>query len=265
MNDDVLRQLDAAITAHSDELNAKGVTLRVPAAQLHAHDLMTLSARDDPFVRALVTNLRALTALRALATVQASRAKSRAEACAAASSAKAEDRADAEQRARRAELLTDGSHFDRLEPSLKELRVRLRTAQKKLTQFTLDLKARHGKFVSEGLAFFSGAPVDAALTHWAIACCAALEMELNYVVAELKGPLAMRGIGHVGPTDGKAWHRVAGDSVLRLKDADVNAAERRALLPGYHPEARDPDAKRRRREREYKAAERAKRRRKPRA
>src|SRR5690348_12899393 len=138
MDDDELRQLDAAIAAHSEKLKATGVTLPVPAAKLHAHDLMTLSDRDDPFVRALVTNLRALTALRALATVQESRAKSRAEARASASAAIAESQADAERRARHAELLTDSSHFDRLEPSLTELGPRLRTAQKKLGEFTLD-------------------------------------------------------------------------------------------------------------------------------
>lgn len=263
MDDDKLRELDAATVAHSERLKAKGVTLPVPAAQLLAHDLMRLSALDDGVVRAIVTNLRAFTALRALATIRQSRAKSRAEARAAVSATTSQKRLDAERRARQVELLTDSSHFDRLEPSLKELGARLRTVRKKLGAFTLDLRARHREFVRQGLAAISGATIDAALTGWMSARCAALERELDFFVAELQGPLAMRGTGHAGPPDNKSWHRVSGDAVLRLKEEGVKAAERRALLPGWRPEARDPDAKRRQRERESKAARRAKKRRKP--
>ena len=103
--------------------------------------------------------------------------------------------------------------------------------------------------------------LDRALTSWLSTRCAVLEQEIEFFVAEIQGPIAMEPTGHRGAADNKAWHRIRGEAQLALKEAGVNAADRRALFPVSHPDKDDFDAKQRRREREYKARKRAKKRR----
>ena len=258
-----LGELEAAIAAHAQRLKTDGVMLQVPPAQLDAVHLMQLALDGErPAVTtALITNLRALASLRTLAKISQHRADTREQAQRAVRDADADDQPTAKRRAKQAKLLTDSSHFELLAPALRDLQSRSRTARKKLKAFGKALNSRHRKFVRNELAHASGAVLDRALTGWLSTRCALLEQEIEFFVAEIEGPIAMEPTGHRGVADNKAWHRIRGEAQLELKEAGLNAADRRALFPPSHPEKDDLEAKQRRREREYRTRKRAKKRR----
>jgi hypothetical protein len=90
-----------------------------------------------------------------------------------------------------------------------------------------------------------------------------LERDLEFFRGEVLGQEIE---AYTGPTNGKGWHRLRGECLLRLKEAKVDRMVRRELLPPVRPWSDDPDRRKEEEERredgDDKAIKRAKKRRK---
>jgi hypothetical protein len=240
-----LGELDAAIKAHCDFLEAAGVQLAMHPGDVLASHLLTVVLDRGGIVGAVVTSLISLCALRTRATARAARMKEAA-------------RATTSGAKRRAAAITDDRHLERLRPSLKQLGERLRTAVRSLARFEGELRARHQRLAKLRVGQGSGASVDAALTRWVMARCQVLAKDLEFFAVEMEGPIAMPPIGYAGPAEGKAWHRVRADSLLILEGAGMTGRERRSLFPVSFQRKGDAADERRAVDRERKARKQAK-------
>lgn len=272
MDDRELRELTAAVVAHREWLTDAGVQLPAAAAELSALQLVRLmpghSAADasepEPWkapraiVEAVVTSLHSLCALRTRERVREIRTKKAEQAVQRAKDAEPEDRAQAKRALKPLQLTQDNSHVVALTPSLTQLRERLHTACRKLEKFKGDLRTRHKAFVYAGLVNFSSATRDFVLARWVSQRCEALDDDLEFLLAEVEGPVALGLTGHEGPADSKAWFRLRSQAKLSFKEAGAPASLRAQLFPEGPRPATAVDAKRRRQDKDRKEISRAK-------
>jgi hypothetical protein len=271
-----LRELAAAIVAHHEWLKSEGVRLPAPPDELTAVHMLRLvpgklaNTEAAPplqawiasrkIIYAVATSLRYLCALRDRANLAEARMEKRRRAASRVTTASSSDPAIQERFAKQIRLSHDDTHIAKVAPSLKQLGVRLRTAQKKLATFRGDLRRRHAGFVSLGM---SHAPGDLALAQWLMQGCEALEADLQFFLSEIEGPAAIEPTGHVGVADNKAWFRARGEAKRSFKAAGATSSLGVLLFPDSFGPAKDLDAKRRRQTRERKEVNRAKKRRLP--
>jgi hypothetical protein len=158
-------------------------------------------------------------------------------------------------------LVHDDAHVRAIEPALNLLGPRLRTAVRKLQALREDLRERHEKLVAAGLGAQSSAPQDQSLARLVEARCETLIGTVNLLLTQLHGAaVADELLGHAGPADGKAWHRLRAETKSWLEAAGVPARDRAALFPDRFGAADDPDAKRTQSDRERKEVRRARKR-----
>jgi len=215
----------------------------LPPEELEASDVMRVISTHSPekLVSAVLANLHVFCSLRTRVGLSETRAK--------AVGALTESK----RLSTLAAFIHDESHIRALEPSLKELEKRLRTACLKLTAFREQLERRHRSFSKLGALAISSA--DIAMAQWTLARSEALEQDLAFFRLDLQG---QRFAEHRDPIDSKAWHPVLNAALVRLKNAGMKSDERKALFPVRFTRTTDPDQRRIETDRESKARGRAK-------
>jgi hypothetical protein len=162
-------------------------------------------------------------------------------------------------RAKLVEAAHDDSHLEAVDPCLEQLQQRLRTACRQLSAFMEKLDERHEVFTQAGLARMSAAPVEIGGARAIVLRCEILDGNLTAFRRYIQGPSAEPLSGHVGPADGKAWHRVRSDSKLWLKNAGAKSSLAVRLFPSG-ARVVGLDEKKRQHDRERKEVNRAKKR-----
>jgi len=258
-------EIEAAIVAHHQWLNEARVVLPTSPDKLAAWQVFAVAwegrGEAQGTLGAVLANLHALCGLRTREALARTRQERIDEAATSLESAKPEEQALARYHLELAEFGFDDSHIVAAEGPLAELGRRSGTARRGLEDYTVSLKKRHKVFARRFGARL--AVVDIALARWLAARCVGLERDITFFLTQAHGQHLS---GHTGPADGKAWHRVRGESLLRLQEAGVGRSARAELFPPAHALSEKPrlrkQQRRRQLERDDLAIKRAKERRK---
>jgi len=254
-------EIDAAIVAHHQWLKEARVLLPTSPDKLAAWEVFEAAwqcrGEAQGTLGAVLANLHALCGLRTREALARTRQERIDEAAKSLESAKPSEEALARYRLELLEFGFDDSHIVAAEGPLAELARRSGTARRSLDDYTLSLKKRHKAFARRFGARI--AVVDIALARWLAARCAGLERDIHFFLTQAHG---QQHSGHTGPADGKAWHRIRGESLLRLQEAAVGRSDRADLFPpsrglGEKPRLRK-EQRRRQLERDDLAIKRAK-------
>jgi hypothetical protein len=159
---------------------------------------------------------------------------------------------------------SDDGPLRRVSPSLEVLQKRLRTAGRSLERFCEDLNAEHERLAKADLDGWSRTAGTAALARLLTARCDILNAHVAFFLSFMQGPAGAAPAGHRGSVDAKAWHRLRGETKLRLTQVRADPKLGVTLFPDSFGPASDPDARRMQNSRERKEIERAKRARKTR-
>jgi hypothetical protein len=213
-------------------------------------------------VEIVIASLHALCAFRTRLELGRIRARLREDAVRQIKTAPRDDDGATTRAALPAEVTNDEASIRRLRPSLEQLQRRLRTAARSLERFCGELTAEHDRLAKASVEGWSRAPQTAALARLLAARCDILNAQVAFFVSHMQGPAGAAPVGHRGAVDAKAWHRLRGETKLRLAQAGAGAAKLGVVLfPDSFEPVRDPDAARMQNDRERKEIRRAKRRR----
>jgi hypothetical protein len=254
-------EMEAAITAHHQWLKEARVVLPASPEKLAAWQVFAVAwqgrGEAQGTLGAVLANLHALCGLRTREALARTRQERIDEAAKYLETAEPAEQALARYHSELLKFGFDDSHIVTAEGTLVELAARSRYARRALDGYTLSLKKRHKTFAQR---FGSRlAVVDIALARWLAARCVGLERDIEFFLTQAHGQQLS---GHTGPADGKAWHRVRGESLLRLQEAGVGRSARADLFPPTRVSGEEPrlrkGQRRRRLERDDLAIKRAK-------
>jgi hypothetical protein len=80
--------------------------------------------------------------------------------------------------------------------------------------------------------------------------CMSLDMDIDFFMIEMEGPVAMPPTGHARPADRKACHCVRAGALVILEKVGMTSRERRSLFPASFQRKGDGADGRRPRDRE---------------
>ena len=240
MEDHERLELEAAIAAHCDWLEQQG--FRVPAKPevLEAWQLFSrpwaLPEVSQSVATAVLSNLAALCAFRTREGISERRTLLREAARRRVAKASPQEKASQQKSLAMVEFAMDDSHIGHVTEPLGTATARTRTLERALNAYVDALKKRHKKAAALGLGSTSLA--DIALARWIQSRCQSFEADLEFLSGQLPG---QEVVPHTGPTTAKAWHRLRGECLLRLKEAAVPRAALLELLPPARAMSGDPE------------------------
>jgi len=260
MDDIEHAELEAAIAAHCQWLEQLGLSVPARPDHIEAWELFgrpwAVPEVAQVAATAVLSSLAALCAFRTREGISLKRKRLR-----DAARSRIGESSTIEKSSRRAhiamvEFAMDESHITPLVKPLRTAGERVRTLRT-ATGVHLDaLKKRHRK--AKAFGAYATSLADVALTRWIQSRCRQFEADLEFFAGEVLG---QEVVAHKGPTTAKAWHRLRGDCLLQLKDAQFTRSAMGDLFPPARPRNDDPtragEQQKRRAERDDKAIKRA--------